>query len=96
MKQEHTSGPWGSECALSSDMYNIRYITGPDGQKICDVSHRIEMSQTEALANARLIAAAPKMLQKLEHVVAWMSGYGTKTQNEMRDEVRSIIQEVIS
>jgi hypothetical protein len=66
---KHTSGPWSAECALSSDLYNIRYITGPDCQKICDVNHRVEMPQDEALANARLIAAAPDLMQALERVL---------------------------
>ncbi len=69
MKAQYTSGPWSIECALSSDAYNIRYITGPDCQKICDVNHRVEMSQEEALANARLIAKSPILLAALNECI---------------------------
>lgn len=64
--RRYTQGPWGTECGLSSDAYNIRYINGPGLQKICDINHRVEMSQEEALANAELIVMAPEMIEALE------------------------------
>jgi hypothetical protein len=70
----HTKGPWGSESTMSSDFQFIRYISGPDCQSIAKVYHKInpmtgdEMTQAEALANARLIAAAPALLEALEKI----------------------------
>jgi hypothetical protein len=42
-------------------------------------------------ANAALIAAAPDLLGMLQRVEKFMSGYGTKTQSEMREEIRAAI-----
>lgn len=63
MKTSHTPGPWSAECALSSDLFNIRYVTGLNCEKVCDVNHRVEMPQEVALANAKLIAASPDLLE---------------------------------
>ena len=75
---KHTPGPWGAENALSSDYYNIRYVTGPNCEQVatihqreelCNVDKNPPMSQDEALANARLIAAAPELLEALKGIL---------------------------
>jgi hypothetical protein len=69
MKEKHTPGPWGQENAMSSDHEAIRYITGPDCEDVATVHQKKlygtneYMSQETALANARLIAAAPELLE---------------------------------
>lgn len=60
MSTKHTPGPWAAEAAMSSDTPHIRYITA-DGAIIASVRHRLEQTQDEALANARLMAAAPEL-----------------------------------
>lgn len=71
---KHTPGPWGTENAMSSDYENIRYLTGPNCEQIatihqrkplCNVEKLPRMNQAEALANARLISAAPELLTHL-------------------------------
>ena len=55
MTQKHTPGPWSA----------LRYageISGPDGEMIAP--------RVFGSANARLIAAAPELLEALEAVVA--------------------------
>lgn len=64
-KVKITEGPWGSSAAMSSDVYNIRYITGADGQNVATIRHDKEMSQEEALANAKAIKATPDLLATL-------------------------------
>lgn len=72
MPHEFTPGPWRLQTALSSDWRNIRYLNGPDCQCIADIrsgsksNDPPEFGQMEALANARLIAAAPAMAAALQ------------------------------
>jgi hypothetical protein len=50
--RQHTPGPWGVEGS---------YVHGPDGKRFLAVA-----SDGEGQANARLIAAAPALLEALE------------------------------
>ena len=61
-KATHTPGPWNQCAACSSDYRSIRYMGSPEGENIADVREPAGMSQSEALANARLIVAAPELL----------------------------------
>ena len=71
----HTKGPWAST-ALSSDPHNIRYITGPYCEAMATIHHTKEMSQEEALANAKLIAVAPELLEVLELARDYLRKHG--------------------
>ena len=66
IQTQHTPGPWTTSATPSSDLYNIRNISGANAEHIgvvaCPVAPR-EMPQSECLANAALIAAAPDLLQ---------------------------------
>ncbi len=64
----HSPGPWSAESAMSSDIFHVRYITA-DGRIIASVRHRIEQSLDEAIANARLMADAPKLLKALQDII---------------------------
>lgn len=55
----HSPGPWSVHPHFSSR------VIGPDESKIADVSYR---PHTEEDANARLIAAAPEMLEMLRRL----------------------------
>lgn len=66
----HTPGPWNQAVPCSSNYNTIRHIES-DGFTVSDVNCGAgEISQTEALANARLIAAAPDLLELLEGLLA--------------------------
>lgn len=69
---QHSSGEWASEAALSSDLHHVRYITA-DGSIIARVYLRKGMPQEEAIANAQLMATADKMLQALDEVSTMLS-----------------------
>lgn len=71
---KHTPGPWLQYAALSSDFHNIRYIMGGGGEHVASVASGFsnfrpnDFDQSTALANARLIAAAPDLLAELKSV----------------------------
>ena len=61
----HTPGPWRSG---HYGEYGFRIDTGPDTNYVAHVSPRLDDPETEA--NARLIAAAPDLLEALEFYAA--------------------------
>lgn len=62
----YTPGPWHTEVAPSSDLHFIRGIYSDDAGQIAKVRVGPVLEQDEALANARLLAAAPELLAALE------------------------------
>lgn len=74
-KTSHTDGPWVSGAAMSSDLYNIRHISGPDNQPVASIRHDLGMTQEEALANARLINESPEMLKTMILIAQTLSSH---------------------
>lgn len=67
---KHTPGPWRLIDVSEPDY--IKEVLSDDGRCIAEV---IESDKPETVwANARLIAAAPELLEVLEKVQAWMNG----------------------
>jgi hypothetical protein len=62
MKTQHTPGPWKFGSKTDGDLYK-RNIAGVDGYHVAAVSSR---DDHEVDANARLIAAAPDLLEALQ------------------------------
>jgi len=72
----HTPGPWSVDGPIPSNP-EIRINYAPMSQVATIVNpgeHLTDIEQDEALANARLIAAAPEMLEALEQIA---EGRGT-------------------
>jgi hypothetical protein len=70
-KQTHTPGPWElrePNCPDGPHKYGIQQIN--DGWTVADINSDIEQGEEEA--NARLIAAAPEMLEALEGLLSEM------------------------
>lgn len=70
-KAKHTPGPW---LCMDGDIYSdesdmICNVTGGSGKAYID-----EDTNSECLANARLIAAAPEMLAELQNILKEMRG----------------------
>lgn len=63
---EHTRGPWEYHTPNKQHLSEVR-VSACDGQ----VSIYSAPKTTETEANARLISAAPEMLQALESLVEW-------------------------
>lgn len=60
--KNHTPGPW----QLDSEFYRFGAIIAPDFGQVAAVRGDLKL---EALANARLIAAAPELLEALKGFV---------------------------
>lgn len=76
MSAGHTPGPWVIEPG-----HSVVFIRTADGSNIATTNccHYWQEFTEQALANARLIAAAPEMLEALEEAVGCLSEY----ENEM-------------
>lgn len=62
MAAKHTPGPWKTQ-----SIENQRHVWGPDGDCIVSI-HNGSLPDDERKANARLIAAAPDLLEACEAV----------------------------
>lgn len=96
--QEHTAGPWEQD-------RDLVYVQA-DGHRrllaeIVDVNLAPEGMKTHELplylrgireANARLIAAAPQLLEALEKVSEWLDNGSCYTSTEDREIVRAAIR----
>ena len=74
-KTSHTPGPW-----VRCDEWEGIFIHAPQSRKyVCEVAETnpiyttpgSDISNAEALANARLIAAAPDLLESLHDLTIW-------------------------
>ena len=63
---KHTPGPWSFKVAPNGDCGIMANGTGIFAEAFADIRHAHECNLDEALANARLIAAAPDMLDALK------------------------------
>lgn len=61
MNAKHTPGPW-TDKALSDGTADK--VIAADGERLCDIASSYR-TKAEMTANARLIAAAPELLQAL-------------------------------
>jgi hypothetical protein len=73
-KTQHTPGPWwiestGRKIQFGGMTFETIHIEGPGEMPICFVWGNI----TEQSANARLIAAAPELLEAAESALEYMS-----------------------
>ena len=69
----HSPGPW----KIWSDAWDIQVrgqadVRTADGRLVAAVSSRNDTNDRECEANARLIAAAPELLEMLRHMVHWL------------------------
>ena len=89
---KHTPGPWK---AIGCEVYED--LTG--GDFICEIDRRtLDRPDTENVANARLIAAAPELLEALRALDAHFAsskevnhGYACRADGEMHSLVRAAI-----
>lgn len=76
-------------------------VYGADGLMVCSLGtsdavkayrKRGDGNGAMIAATAGLLAASHDMVDMLVQVEHWMSGYGTATQSEMREKVRSVLR----
>lgn len=95
-KAQHTPGPWHVVTCVEDDP-TTRYIDdapGEDGERgyyLAEVEH-YDLQELEA--NARLIAAAPELLEALERIVS-ING-STKGAQSLVDEFKHIARAAIA
>ena len=71
-RPEYTPGPWDVGYL---DINSQRVVVG-EHIEICTCwHHSVEAIEREMEANARLIAAAPEMLEALKRTLSWLSSY---------------------
>ena len=70
MKTKHTPGPWTFDGVGSHFSVFVRDYQEDDNGDICQVNEPQNYPDEEAKANAQLIAAAPEMLEELEHALS--------------------------
>ena len=63
MTDQHTPGPWTVQHTTNAEGYPITVVDGADEATVCILDEQYDIP---AEANARLIAAAPSMLEALE------------------------------
>lgn len=67
MTTKHTPGPWPYECTGDGKRITIGkgLVEGPNGYEVAEV-YSDDCDSEEVEANARLIASAPSLLERLE------------------------------
>jgi len=81
----HTPGPW-----IADDSAEL-CVTTEEGLVIADVACPEEHDWREDMANARLIAEAPNMLDALRQVLAWRGLDGDGISDPVRQHVIGVI-----
>lgn len=97
MGTRHTPGPW-MDCGFHDDgVDGERVIASPDGERMGYAVACVlpcgepDMKPQLTLANARLIAAAPEMLEMLRSLDAWLSFRPDLTSREEHGKVKALI-----
>ena len=94
----HTPGPWGIQDAGPGTIRGLRFRVITDEKIIAKTSDGLE----EARANARLIAAAPELLEQCREFEKCLTFYHGTNENtaisalakENRDKLREILAKV--
>lgn len=92
MSAQHTPGPW----SVTNNNWETSTVYGRDGETIaaCQINSIVTEDtqyEFEAIkeANARLIAAAPELLEALEHLLKVRTREGVKPQSRDAAEAKS-------
>lgn len=97
---KHTPGPW---TITGPGKYIPGFSDGGDyaiedaaGQIIAEAIHQVDRSEFRpAEANARLIAAAPEMLEALRRSLSWLSSYPGEGAMGCYDQARAAIAKAV-
>jgi hypothetical protein len=81
-ESKHTPGPWTVTLGGPRGSFHISEAKSHDEAEHSDDGVD---GYTVSSANARLIAAAPDLLQKLQKVVAWLDRLATRAEKDAKD-----------
>lgn len=89
MKAQHTPGPWysssdGSEIFDQTEHAPVAFINGANQ----DSQFR---TGPQVMANARLISAAPDLLEALQRSLNWLSSYPGGNANGVYEQARAAV-----
>lgn len=93
MSNKHTHGPWFSEDLIEGTDQEFIGVSSDNVNNIADV-WAIDTTQEQCRANARLIAAAPELLDALETMVRYSQG-GDIPPKSVVDRAHSAIAKAI-
>jgi len=72
---KHTQGPWIAHPDIGEDNRGMGWIRTPDGRDVsCYGTQELWMS--ENIANGKLMAAAPELLEALQTLLSSNDGFG--------------------
>jgi len=94
---KHTPGPWRATCPPVCAA-RLRYIEGEDFI-VAEIVDPVKMSQAEGLANARLIVAAPDLLDaclSMEKFMVTLGHTDSTMQTQNRVAMRGIIERALA
>lgn len=87
MKPKHTPGPWVIENGYDGEGQCIVSTDTEYGDCVC-ITKSLDQDFEGNEANARLIAAAPEMLEALETLSRQLVRLGTGVQAHLQDELK--------
>jgi len=86
METKFTQGPWSFEYDGNSMFLEIDAYRGDDVFTVCEIETWIdEPDNSEVLANANLIAAAPDLYDALEKLMSWQVTHVNEWHNSAYD-----------
>ena len=89
----HTKGPWESAAREGDDWESVVYVPGTP-YEICQCFHSENIDECEA--NARLIAAAPELLEALVLVLPMAKGYAAEHPVGRNQEIVNEVQAALN
>ena len=93
MNTKHTPGPWKVKHSETKDSFNVIGTIPGRLYKVCRCPYlRQEWDKKEAEANAKLIAAAPELLEALQELVKLYPHFFPELANENIIKAKAAIQ----
>lgn len=71
--KKHTPGPWKVASTIEGDEYSLNVLGGRYNGLLAQSKLSVHFDSEEAEANAKLISAAPELLEALEKCIKYSS-----------------------
>ncbi len=68
---QHTPGPWKHNVGTAPECYSWRITGNHDHESVCCCNGNVKLPGDRKAANARLIAAAPELLEALKRIMSY-------------------------
>ena len=96
MKNKYTPGPWAAHALPITNTFEVKAPNANMGERHVCCTDSLNVSDETKIANARLIAAAPELLDALEEL--YSITYGKHKDNDQVSEeyIVNLVQTVIA